>query len=282
MFILIVSGLSGAGKSSALNVLEDVGFFCIDNIPPELISVFIKLCDKSYNQIQKIALGIDIREGIFLNKIYDEVKLLRKHKHTVEYLFIEASREILIKRYKETRRKHPLAPDGNLVSGIESEINTLKKIREQSKNIIDTSKLNIHQLKQILIDLYAKDEKSNLIVTFTSFGYKHGIPFDADIMLDIRFLPNPQFVPSLKDFNGTDNRIKKFVLSNDESITFLNKLVDFLNYLFDKYSKEGKSYLNVAIGCTGGKHRSVAVVEELQKKFKHFKPAAIHRDIDKK
>jgi len=281
MFILIVSGLSGSGKSTALNVLEDIGFFCIDNLPPQLITTFLKLCEKSYKNIQKIALGIDIREGEFLNKIYEEVKSVKKESNTVEFLFLEASSEILIKRYKETRRKHPLAPSGNITKGIQKEIQSLKKIKAQSKDIIDTSKLNIHQLKQIITDLYGKESGNYLIVTFTSFGYKHGIPYDADIMLDIRFLPNPQFVPMLKNYNGKNDKIKKFVLNNDESIIFLNKLVDFLEYLFDKYFKEGKSYLNVAIGCTGGRHRSVAIVEELQKRFKHLKPTVIHRDIDK-
>ncbi len=282
MNLVIVSGLSGSGKSSAINILEDLGYYCVDNLPPQLISTFLNLCKKSSTKIEKVALGIDIREGEFLNNIHDEVKILKKSGNKIEYLFLDASDQTLIKRYKESRRIHPLALKGNLPEGIKRERLALKKIRENSAHIIDTSKLSVHQLKQIVKDIFGKSQKEKLILNFSSFGYKFGIPSDPDIMLDVRFLPNPYFNEKIKKFNGLDPKIKKFVLNGSESRVFLDKLIDFLDFLFDKYILEGKSYLTVAIGCTGGKHRSVVIVEELGKRFKKLNPNISHRDINKK
>lgn len=282
MNLVIVSGLSGSGKSSAINILEDLGYYCVDNLPPQLISTFLNLCKKSSTKIEKVALGIDIREGEFLNNIHDEVKILKKSGNKIEYLFLDASDQTLIKRYKESRRIHPLAPKGNLVEGIKKERLALKKIRENSAHVIDTSKLSVHQLKQIVKDIFGKSQKEKLILNFSSFGYKFGIPSDPDIMIDVRFLPNPHFNEKIKKFNGLDLKIKKFVLNGSESRVFLDKLIDFLDFLFDKYILEGKSYLTVAIGCTGGKHRSVVIVEELGKRFKKLNPNISHRDINKK
>ena len=282
MNLVIVSGLSGSGKSSAINILEDLGYYCVDNLPPQLISTFLNLCKKSSTKIEKVALGIDIREGEFLNNIHDEVKILKKSGNKIEYLFLDASDQTLIKRYKESRRIHPLAPKGNLLEGIKKERLALKKIRENSAHIIDTSKLYVHQLKQIIKDIFGKSQKEKLILNFSSFGYKFGIPSDPDIMNDVRFLPNPHFNEKIKKFNGLDLKIKKFVLNGTVSRVFLDKLIDFLDFLFDKYILEGKSYLTVAIGCTGGKHRSVVIVEELGKRFKKLNPNISHRDINKK
>lgn len=282
MNLVIVSGLSGSGKSSAINILEDLGYYCVDNLPPQLISTFLNLCKKSSTKIEKVALGIDIREGEFLNNIHDEVKILKKSGNKIEYIFLDASDQTLIKRYKESRRIHPLAPKGNLVEGIKKERLALKKIRESSAHIIDTSTLSVHQLKQIVKDIFGKSQKEKLILNFSSFGYKFGIPSDPDIMIDVRFLPNPHFNEKIKKFNGLDLKIKKFVLNGSESRVFLDKLIDFLDFLFDKYILEGKSYLTVAIGCTGGKHRSVVIVEELGKRFKKLNPNISHRDISKK
>lgn len=282
MNLVIVSGLSGSGKSSAINILEDLGYYCVDNLPPQLISTFLNLCKKSSTKIEKVALGIDIREGEFLNNIHDEVKILKKSGNKIEYLFLDASDQTLIKRYKESRRIHPLAPKGNLLEGIKKERLALKKIRENSAHVIDTSKLSVHQLKQIVKDIFGKSQKEKLILNFSSFGYKFGIPSDPDIMIDVRFLPNPHFNEKIKKFNGLDLKIKKFVLNGTESRVFLDKLIDFLDFLFDKYILEGKSYLTVAIGCTGGKHRSVVIVEELGKRFKKLNPNISHRDISKK
>jgi len=281
MNLVIVSGLSGSGKSSAINILEDLGYYCVDNLPPQLISTFLNLCKKSSTKIEKVALGIDIREGEFLNNIHDEVKILKKSGNKIEYLFLDASDQTLIKRYKESRRIHPLALKGNLPEGIKRERLALKRIRENSGHVIDTSKLSVHQLKQIVKDIFGKSQKEKLILNFSSFGYKFGIPSDPDIMLDVRFLPNPYFNEKIKKFNGLDPKIKKFVLNGSESRVFLDKLIDFLDFLFDKYILEGKSYLTVAIGCTGGKHRSVVIVEELKKSFKKLNPNISHRDINK-
>ncbi len=281
MNLVIVSGLSGSGKSSAINILEDLGYYCVDNLPPQLISTFLNLCKKSSTKIEKVALGIDIREGEFLNNIHDEVKILKKSGNKIEYLFLDASDQTLIKRYKESRRIHQLALKGNLLEGIKRERLALKKIRENSAHVIDTSKLSVHQLKQIVKDIFGKSQKEKLILNFSSFGYKFGIPSDPDIMLDVRFLPNPYFNEKIKEFNGLDRKIKKFVLNGSESKVFLDKLIDFLDFLFDKYILEGKSYLTVAIGCTGGKHRSVVIVEELRKSFKKLNPNISHRDINK-
>ncbi len=281
MNLVIVSGLSGSGKSSAINILEDLGYYCVDNLPPQLISTFLNLCKKSSTKIEKVALGIDIREGEFLNNIHDEVKILKKSGNKIEYLFLDASDQTLIKRYKESRRIHPLALKGNLPEGIKRERLALKRIRENSGHVIDTSKLSVHQLKQIVKDIFGKSQKEKLILNFSSFGYKFGIPSDPDIMIDVRFLPNPYFNEKIKKFNGLDLKIKKFVLNGSESRVFLDKLIDFLDFLFDKYILEGKSYLTVAIGCTGGKHRSVVIVEELRKRFKKLNPNISHRDINK-
>lgn len=281
MNLVIVSGLSGSGKSSAINILEDLGYYCVDNLPPQLISTFLNLCKKSSTKIEKVALGIDIREGEFLNNIHDEVKILKKSGNKIEYLFLDASDQTLIKRYKESRRIHPLALKGNLPEGIKRERLALKRIRENSGHVIDTSKLSVHQLKQIVKDIFGKSQKEKLILNFSSFGYKFGIPSDPDIMIDVRFLPNPYFNEKIKKFNGLDRKIKKFVLNGSESRVFLDKLIDFLDFLFDKYILEGKSYLTVAIGCTGGKHRSVVIVEELKKSFKKLNPNISHRDINK-
>ena len=281
MNLVIVSGLSGSGKSSAINILEDLGYYCVDNLPPQLISTFLNLCKKSSTKIEKVALGIDIREGEFLNNIHDEVKILKKSGNKIEYLFLDASDQTLIKRYKESRRIHPLALKGNLPEGIKRERLALKRIRENSGHVIDTSKLSVHQLKQIVKDIFGKSQKEKLILNFSSFGYKFGIPSDPDIMLDVRFLPNPYFNEKIKKFNGLEPKIKKFVLNGSESRVFLDKLIDFLDFLFDKYILEGKSYLTVAIGCTGGKHRSVVIVEELKKSFKKLNPNISHRDINK-
>lgn len=281
MNIVIVSGLSGSGKSTALNVLEDLGYYCVDNLPPQLITTFLNLCKKSSTKIENIAFGIDIRERIFFNNIYNEVDKLKKGGKKLIFLFLEAGDEALIKRYKESRRVHPLAGSGNLTDGIKKEKEALKIIKESSEHVIDTTKLTVHQLKQIIIDLFGKAGRESMALNFSSFGYKHGIPSDADIMIDVRFLPNPHFNEKIKKYNGKDARIKKFVLKDTESKLFLDKLIDFLDFLFDKYILEGKSYLTVAIGCTGGKHRSVVVVEELGKKFKRLKPNISHRDMNK-
>lgn len=281
--ILILSGLSGSGKSTAVKVLEDIGFFCIDNLPPKLINTFIDLCNTSLKNINKVAIVIDIRvpEKEILNRferVINEIKL--KVKKT-DILFLESSDEIIVRRYKETRRNHPLAYDGNLLDAVSRERYILGEIEKLANHTIDTSNYNVHQLKEIIQNIVGSEQSGSFTTTFTSFGYKHGVPHDADLVIDVRFLPSPHFDEKLKDLTGNDEEIVDFILSNDDSEEFLTSFCDLLNFLLPKYKKEGKSYLTIAIGCTGGKHRSVVIVNELSKRFSSYSPQIRHRDINK-
>lgn len=278
--ILIVSGLSGSGKSTAVNALEDLGYFCVDNLPPTLITRFIELCASSAESITKIALVMDVREGVFFKLAPEVIAELKKKSYSTELLFLESSDEALVKRYKETRRKHPLSPDGSVLEGIFKEREMLSPIKELADHILDTSSFNVHQLREILQDTFEKALSRKMSVNFLSFGYKYGLPSEADLVFDVRFLPSPQFVEGLKDLTGLDKKIKKFVFKKDTG-KFVQKLVDLLEFLIPRYEKEGKSYLTMAIGCTGGKHRSVVIANEIAEKFRHLNPNVRHRDISK-
>ena len=280
--LVIISGLSGSGKSTAVNVLEDIGYYCVDNLPLTLLPKFIELCDISEKDIQKIALVIDIREGIFLESAPGLINELREKGYPLEMIYLESSDNVLIKRYKETRRKHPLSEDGNIPLGISKEREKLKELKELSDHIIDTSEYNVHELKEVLRDIFEDPDSSGLSLNIFSFGHKHGFPNEADMVFDVRFLPNPHFVQGLKELDGTTEEVKEYVLENEVSKDFLNKLKEFLEYLIPNYEKEGKSYLTIAIGCTGGKHRSVAIVNELSEHFNKLSPNIRHRDILKK
>lgn len=278
--ILIVSGLSGSGKSTAVNALEDLGYFCVDNLPPTLITRFIELCASSAESITKIALVMDVREGVFFKLAPEVIAELKKKSYSTELLFLESSDEALVKRYKETRRKHPLSPDGSVLEGIFKEREMLSPIKELADHILDTSSFNVHQLREILQDTFEKALSRKMSVNFLSFGYKYGLPSEADLVFDVRFLPSPQFVEGLKDLTGLDKKIKKFVFKKDTG-KFVQKLVGLLEFLIPRYEKEGKSYLTMAIGCTGGKHRSVVIANEIAEKFRHLNPNVRHRDISK-
>lgn len=278
--ILIVSGLSGSGKSTAVNALEDLGYFCVDNLPPTLITRFIELCASSAESITKIALVMDVREGVFFKLAPEVIAELKKKSYSTELLFLESSDEALVKRYKETRRKHPLSPDGSVLEGIFKEREMLSPIKELADHILDTSSFNVHQLREMLQDTFEKALSRKMSVNFLSFGYKYGLPSEADLVFDVRFLPSPQFVEGLKDLTGLDKKIKKFVFKKDTG-KFVQKLVDLLEFLIPRYEKEGKSYLTMAIGCTGGKHRSVVIANEIAEKFRHLNPNVRHRDISK-
>ena len=279
--IVIVSGLSGSGKSTAIKALEDTGYFCVDNLPPTLVPKFIELCNTSAERITKIAFVIDVREGIFLERAPEVIKELKEEGYTVELVFLESSNEALVKRYKETRRKHPLSPEGNILEGIAREREMLKEIKNLSDHIIDTSLLNTHQLREIIQDKFGKTDSHRLSLNFLSFGYKYGLPYDADVVIDVRFLPSPHFVEGLKNLTGLDKEVREYVLKNEDTIKFIEKIVDLLKFLIPKYQKEGKSYLTIAIGCTGGKHRSAVIVNEIAERFKHLSPNIWHRDISK-
>ena len=281
---VVITGLSGAGKSFAIKCFEDMGFFCVDNLPTTLIPTFADLIMRSEQPIHRVALGVDVREGAYLSRLLDIIRELRTRGHAVEVLFLEASEEVLVRRYHETRRRHPLAGDGNALDGIRAERKALSDLREIADRIVDTTTLTVHQLKDRLVELYvAPRARTGLAPTLVSFGFKHGVPFDADLVFDVRFLPNPHFVDALRALDGRDERVRTFVLSHPESKELLRRLEDFLRFVLPFYEREGKAYLTVAIGCTGGRHRSVTVAEELKRFLAGigYAPTVVHRDLQR-
>lgn len=284
MRFVIVTGLSGAGKTQAVRSLEDLGFFCVDNLPPTLISKFAEACFKTYGKIDKIALVIDIRGGVFFKDLFKSLDYLKNIGYKYEILYLEAKDEILVKRYKESRRKHPLAPDGRTLSGILREREKLREIRERADNIIDTTKLTTRELREVITRIYAEEGQleTQLMITVLSFGFKYGIPVDSDLVFDVRFLPNPYYIPELKTFCGNDKPVSDYVMSFEETRTFIDKLNDMLQYLIPNYIKEGKRQLIISIGCTGGRHRSVAIANQIFNKLKMqgYKTTIEHRDIN--
>ena len=281
---VVITGLSGAGKSYAIKCFEDMGFFCVDNLPTTLMPTFADLVTRSAQKIHRVALGVDVREGEYLFHLLDALQELRKRGHAVEVLFLEASEEALVRRYHETRRRHPLAGDGNVLDGIRAERKAMSHMREVADRIVDTSALTVHQLKQLLVELYvAPKARSGLATSLVSFGFKHGIPFDADMVFDVRFLPNPHFVDALRPLDGRQEPIREFIFGHEESRELLRRLQDLLQFLLPCYEREGKAYLTIAIGCTGGRHRSVALVEELKRHLdeRGFTPTVVHRDMER-
>jgi UPF0042 nucleotide-binding protein len=281
---VVITGLSGAGKSYAIKCFEDMGFFCVDNLPTTLIPTFADLIMRSEQPIQRVALGVDVREGAYLSRLLDTIRELRARGHAVEVLFLEASEEALVRRYHETRRRHPLAGDGNALDGIRAERRALSDLREIADRILDTSALTVHQLKDRLVELYvAPKARPGLATSLVSFGFKHGVPFDADLVFDVRFLPNPHFVESLRPLDGRQEVVRAFVLDHPESKEMLRRLEDFLKFVLPCYEREGKAYLTVAIGCTGGRHRSVTLAEELGRFLTGlgYAPTVVHRDLER-
>jgi UPF0042 nucleotide-binding protein len=281
---VIITGLSGAGKSFAIKCLEDLGYFCVDNLPTTLIPTFAELCMQSSRRIRKIALGVDVREGEYLAHFVDALEALRARGHRVEVLFLEAGDEALVRRYHETRRRHPLAGDGSVLDGIRAERHALAHLREAAGRIIDTSGLTVHQFKDRLQQTYGvQDARGALTVSLVSFGFKYGLPYDADLVFDVRFLPNPHFVTELRALDGRHPHVATFVLSHEDTRRFMARLEDLLRFLLPRYQHEGKAYLTVAIGCTGGRHRSVTLVEALRAFLAEagFPPIVRHRDLER-
>lgn len=281
---VVITGLSGAGKSYAIKCFEDIGYFCVDNLPTTLIPTFAELCVQSTREIRQIALGIDVREGEYLRHLLEILQELKARGYPTEVLFLEAGDETLVRRYHETRRRHPLAGEGSVLDGIRAERKMLADLREIADRIIDTSHITVHQLKDLLVESYgASGTRPFLSVSLISFGYKHGVPYDADLVFDVRFLPNPHFVADLRPLDGRHQAVREFVLKGDESRQFVARLKDFLGFLLPLYQREGKAYLTVGIGCTGGRHRSVALVEELRALFEAHGvlPAVSHRDVNR-
>lgn len=283
MRFVIVTGLSGAGKTQAIRCLEDLGYFCVDNLPAMLISKFTEACYQTGGKIKKIALVIDIRGREFFNDFFNSLEYFKNHGYKYEILFLDASDEVLIKRYKESRRKHPLAPEGRTISGISLERNILREVKEKADNIIDTSDINIWQLREKMTKIYGEKDQleSQLMITILSFGFKYGIPLDSDLVFDVRFLPNPFYIPELKKFSGNDEPVMKYVTSFKVTNIFVDKLNEMLLFLIPNYIKEGKRQLIVSIGCTGGRHRSVTIANIIYEKLKQqgFKVNIEHRDI---
>ena len=253
MRFVIVTGMSGGGKSTAMKMLEDAGFYCADNIPVALIDKFVELITMPNSTIQNVALGLDVRAAQSFDDVNQAVARLRKSKYSFELLFLEASDQVLLKRYKETRRIHPLSTDGDLMKGITQERALLANIREQADYVIDTTNLLTRELKAELDRIFVNNEKYNsLMVNVISFGFKHGIPQDADLVFDVRFLPNPFYIDEMKPKTGLDKEVHDYVMSFQEAHQFLDKLTDMITFLIPNYVKEGKNQLVVAIGCTGG------------------------------
>lgn len=285
MRLVIVTGMSGAGKITALKILEDAGYFCVDNLPITFLHKFAQMLAFDNEEITKAAIGIDVRSGKSLDKLDGILDYIRSEGIQYEMLFLEASNAELVKRYKETRRLHPLAESGRIELGIMEERERLEFLKKQADYIIDTSNLLVRELKQELDKIFVKNQTfKNLMITVSSFGFKYGIPNDADLVFDVRFLPNPYYYEELRKLTGNDQKIQDFVMSNGLAEQFLDKLEDMICFLVPNYVLEGKNQLVVAIGCTGGKHRSVTVANKLYERLQNQDEYGVkldHRDIEK-
>ncbi len=278
LHIVWISGLSGSGKTTAIKTLEDIGFFCIDNLPIVLLPTFIDLIRNSKLDINKIGLVIDIREKTFLKNTEEVLNQIRKLDASFQIIFLESSDDVLITRFKTTRRQHPLAIGGNILKGIRLEREILSFLKEKADQTIDTSTLSIHELKkQIMRTILPNRSHQRLSLTFLSFGFKYGLPAELDLLFDVRFLPNPFFVEDLKNLTGLDESVRKFILEKKETNVFLTHVEKLLKFLIPQYVEEGKAYLTVGIGCTGGVHRSVVIAKELKNRFaEYLKDSPIH------
>lgn len=282
MRFVIVTGLSGAGKTLAIRYLEDMGFFCIDNLPPKLILKFAELCYQSEGRIDKVAIVVDIRGGGFFDDLFECLQALKDAGYCYEILFLDATDNVLIKRYKESRRMHPLVRAGRMIEGISQEREKLEPVKSKADYVVDTSNLHPRQLKQLLKDLFL-DEKADerLIISIISFGFKHGILVDGDLIFDVRFLPNPFYIEHLKEHSGKEQKVRDYIFSFSETQEFIDKLMDMLEFLVPYYLREGKNQLIIGIGCTGGMHRSVAIAEAIYGalKGKGYRATVEHRDL---
>ena len=285
MRFVIVTGMSGAGRSTALRALEDAGYFCVDNLPISLIEKFSELIYPGNTEVTKVALGIDIRSGKAFNELAATLEELTVAGVNYEILFLDSSDEVLVKRYKETRRTHPLAQNGRVADGIQEERKRLEFLKKQADYIIDTSNLLTRELKQELDKIFVQNKNfKNLVITVLSFGFKYGIPTDSDLVFDVRFLPNPYYYEELRKLSGNDKPVQDFVMGFEVSHRFLDKLIDMIQFLIPNYVLEGKNQLVISIGCTGGKHRSVTLANKLYEPLRNNADYAVrieHRDIEK-
>ena len=285
MRFVIVTGMSGAGRSTALRALEDAGYFCVDNLPISLIEKFSELIYPGNTEVTKVALGIDIRSGKAFNELAATLEELTVAGVNYEILFLDSSDEVLVKRYKETRRTHPLAQNGRVADGIQEERKRLEFLKKQADYIIDTSNLLTRELKQELDKIFVQNKNfKNLVITVLSFVFKYGIPTDSDLVFDVRFLPNPYYYEELRKLSGNDKPVQDFVMDFEVSHRFLDKLIDMIQFLIPNYVLEGKNQLVISIGCTGGKHRSVTLANKLYERLRNNADYAVrieHRDIEK-
>ena len=284
MKIVIISGMSGAGKSSAVKAMEDAGFYCVDNMPPQLIPSFAEICNQAGGEIEKVALVVDMRSGALFGELFGALESLGSKNVEYDILFLEASNEVLISRYKQTRRSHPLSPDGGVSEGIEKERTLLAELRGRAKFIVDTSSLTPLQLKEEINKIFmGGDSYKSMVIKVESFGFKNGIPNDADLVFDVRFLPNPFYIPELKAKTGLNSEVRDYVFSFEQTNVFVAQLKEMISFLIPHYMEEGKTELVIAIGCTGGKHRSVAIAEELFKFIDKtdYRTVIKHRDYMK-
>lgn len=282
MRFVVVTGMSGGGKLTAIRFLEDMGYYCVDNLPVRLIDPFMELVSAPGSDIDKVVLGLDVRADKSFDNVEQVLAALRKKGYKYEILFMDASDEVLIKRYKETRRQHPVCPSGRVEDGIAKERKILEQIKSDADYVIDTSGLLTRVLKEELIRIFVKNEDYNsLMISIMSFGFKNGIPADADLVFDVRFLPNPFYIDSLKKLTGNDRPVRDFVMSFPEAGQFMDKLVDMITFLIPGYVKEGKNQLVIGIGCTGGQHRSVTIANALAEKLRggDYGINLYHRDV---
>lgn len=286
MRFVIVTGMSGGGKSTALKMLEDAGFYCVDNLPVQLLEKFVELISEPGSEISKVALGLDVRADQSFEDINRVLDKLKTNGIEFEILFLDAREQTLIRRYKETRRSHPLALDGRVEDGVRQERKVLETIRKEANYVLDTSNLLTREFKEELERIFVENQEYNsLMITVMSFGFKHGIPADADLVFDVRFLPNPYYIEELKHKIGNDKEVQEYVMSFPEAEEFMEKLQGMMEFLLPKYVSEGKNRLVIAVGCTGGKHRSVTLANELYGRMKDYGNYGFkiyHRDVDNK
>lgn len=284
LHVVIITGLSGSGKSTALRALEDIGFFCVDNLPVVLLPKFLSLTTQSSPDVKQVAMVMDLRQKSFLEKYQRIFERLKEKGFKIEILFLEASEDSLLRRFSETRRSHPLSAKGSITEGVKAEVEKLSQLRQMADKIIDTTATNVHQLKDAVQRQFLPSAgKKKMIINVMSFGYRYGLPADADLAIDVRFLPNPYYIESLKNYDGHHPDVENYVLNNPECREFMKKSFDILNFIIPLYEKEGKARLNIAFGCTGGKHRSVVVANQFSSHFEEMKYIVhtSHRDIHK-
>ncbi|HSY31035.1 MAG TPA: RNase adapter RapZ [Verrucomicrobiae bacterium] len=280
--LVVLTGLSGSGKSTVLKSFEDMGFYCVDNLPVELMPIFAELHGAGDGDFARAALMIDAREGLQLQKLPPLLKHLRKD-HPISLVFIEAQDDALMRRYSETRRPHPLGKNYSVRESLRRERELMAPIRKLADVVIDTTQFNVHELRQFVTERFKNPDKRPLMVSVVSFGYRYGVPTDADLVFDVRFLPNPHFVPRLREFTGKDPKVRRYIRSFPQTGEFLRRVEGLLSYLIPHYAREGKSYLTIAFGCTGGRHRSVMMSEAVKKYLEKRGATAkvVHRDIEK-